>query len=312
VEANSSYTSLPWGDNQTPVANGTDANHYATLDHDSESNTDHAQFRQYSNTQGRFFSPDPYYGSYRMRNPQSFNRYVYAMNNPLARVDSLGLDDENGNPDENGVNDGGDGGSNGDSDGGSDGDDGGVYDNGNPTGDENGNPPAPLFVINVIEYDLVVYKFVHDGPLPWNAIPSFTSPSGGGGGGGGGGTGAPNNPIPWYKKKCVQNALLSGAGSVGIDAIGLIPEAGGVARVIGHQAGYVGVVADQLGHSVINAVGKSGSVVNTAANLTITPEGAMDAALTVAGFVPVLNDAAAVLSIGRDIYKTGRKISQCP
>jgi RHS repeat-associated protein len=92
VEANSSYTSLPWGDNQTPVANGSDANHYAMLDHDSESNTDHAQFRQYSNTQGRFFSPDPYSGSYDVGNPQSMNRYVYAANSPLGYIDPSGHD----------------------------------------------------------------------------------------------------------------------------------------------------------------------------------------------------------------------------
>jgi RHS repeat-associated protein len=87
-----SFTSLPWGDNQTPVANGSDANHYAQLDHDSETNTDHAQFRQYSNTQGRFLSPDPYSGSYDMGNPQSMNRYVYAMNSPLGNIDPSGLE----------------------------------------------------------------------------------------------------------------------------------------------------------------------------------------------------------------------------
>ncbi|MGA3335482.1 MAG: hypothetical protein ABSC62_15115 [Terracidiphilus sp.] len=77
------YTSLPWGDGPPSSAGSDlDANHYATLDHDTESNTDHAQFRQYSNTQGRWLSPDPYGGSYDASNPQSFNRYVYAMNGP--------------------------------------------------------------------------------------------------------------------------------------------------------------------------------------------------------------------------------------
>jgi RHS repeat-associated protein len=62
------------------------------LDHDSESGTDHAQFRQYGNTQGRFMSPDPYDGSYDPSNPQSMNRYTYAMNNPLSYVDPSGMD----------------------------------------------------------------------------------------------------------------------------------------------------------------------------------------------------------------------------
>jgi RHS repeat-associated protein len=94
-----SFTSLPFGDAQTTVA-GTDGDsyHFATLDHDPEDNTDHAQFRQYSNTQGRWLSPDPYAGSYDVSNPQSFNRYAYVLNNPLALVDRLGLDECSGAP----------------------------------------------------------------------------------------------------------------------------------------------------------------------------------------------------------------------
>ena len=87
-----SYISLPFGDGQGTSGADGDANHYATLDHDTETDTDHAQFRQYSNTQGRWLSPDPYYGSYDASNPQSLNRYVYAMNAPLSYVDTLGLD----------------------------------------------------------------------------------------------------------------------------------------------------------------------------------------------------------------------------
>jgi hypothetical protein len=53
---------------------------------------DHAQFRQYSNMQDRWMSPDPYEGSYDVTNPQSFNRYVYVGNNPLGLTDPSGLD----------------------------------------------------------------------------------------------------------------------------------------------------------------------------------------------------------------------------
>jgi RHS repeat-associated protein len=94
----SSYVSLPFGDGYTPnvsIPGGDQDNlHFAQLDHDSESTTDHAQFRQYSPTQGRWMSPDPYDGSYDATNPQSFNRYSYASNNPLGRVDPSGLVDE--------------------------------------------------------------------------------------------------------------------------------------------------------------------------------------------------------------------------
>ena len=65
------FKSLPFGDGQVVTGADTDADHYAMLDHDTETDTDHAQFRQYSNTQGRWLSPDPYHGSYKWRNPQS-------------------------------------------------------------------------------------------------------------------------------------------------------------------------------------------------------------------------------------------------
>ena len=42
--------------------------------------------------QGRWLSPDPYLGSMDLTNPQSFNRYAYALNNPLSFTDPNGLD----------------------------------------------------------------------------------------------------------------------------------------------------------------------------------------------------------------------------
>jgi RHS repeat-associated protein len=96
-------TSLPFGDAQTTFS-GADPNLYASLDYDSETNTDHAQFRQYNNTQGHWMSADPYYGSYDFTNPQSFNRYAYALDEPLSSTDPLGLDgDPPPPPPENGL-----------------------------------------------------------------------------------------------------------------------------------------------------------------------------------------------------------------
>lgn len=89
------FTSLPFGDLLTQTKTGgidTDASHFASLDRDTESYTDHAQFRQYSNTQGRWLSPDLYGGSYDFGNPQSYNRYAYVTNNPLDVADPLGLE----------------------------------------------------------------------------------------------------------------------------------------------------------------------------------------------------------------------------
>ena len=117
---------------------------------------------------------------------------------------------------------------------------------------------------------------------------------------------------PWYKNSCVTGALGKGALSVGIDSIGLIPEAGGVARIIGHQAGYVGVVADQAGSRLIGAVDATANTGRGLAGLTDTsPTGLASTGLTIAGFIPGLNDAAAVGSIGLDLFRTAKAIRAC-
>ena len=86
----SSSTFYPFGQE---AQSSTDTNRFrfATLERDAESGLDHAMFRQYSSTQGRWMSPDPYNGSYDFSNPQSFNRYAYVKNNPLSMVDPSGL-----------------------------------------------------------------------------------------------------------------------------------------------------------------------------------------------------------------------------
>jgi RHS repeat-associated protein len=98
----STYTSLPWGDGYTATVNTTGADqdngHFAGLDRDAESGTEHAQFRNYASAQGRWLAPDSYMGSYNLSNPQSMNRYAYVLNNPLSLIDPTGLDcgDSNG------------------------------------------------------------------------------------------------------------------------------------------------------------------------------------------------------------------------
>lgn len=86
-------TSLPFGDGAANVSGGQDNTFdgYTGLWNGGSSATNHAQFREYWNVAGRWLQPDPYSGSYDFRDPQSLNRYSYALNSPLSNVDPTGL-----------------------------------------------------------------------------------------------------------------------------------------------------------------------------------------------------------------------------
>jgi RHS repeat-associated protein len=59
---------------------------------DAESGLDYFGARYYASSMGRFMSPDPSGLAYaNPMNPQSFNFYTYALNNPLRFVDPSGL-----------------------------------------------------------------------------------------------------------------------------------------------------------------------------------------------------------------------------
>jgi RHS repeat-associated protein len=58
---------------------------------DAETGLDYFGAGYYSAAQGRFTSPDPVLSSARLWDPQSWNRYVYARNNPLRFIDEDGL-----------------------------------------------------------------------------------------------------------------------------------------------------------------------------------------------------------------------------
>ena len=64
---------------------------FTGYERDTESGLDFAQARYYANLSGRFTSPDPFSGSAKLIDPQSFNRYSYVGNNPVNAVDPSGL-----------------------------------------------------------------------------------------------------------------------------------------------------------------------------------------------------------------------------
>jgi len=58
---------------------------------DSETGLDFAQARYFSNVQGRFTSVDPLMASAKTGDPQTWNRFVFVLNNPLRYVDPDGM-----------------------------------------------------------------------------------------------------------------------------------------------------------------------------------------------------------------------------
>ncbi len=92
-----SWTSLPFGDNETALGTGTDAteHHFTGKEHDAESGLDYFQARYYQSQTGRWLLPDwsetpvpvPYAT---FANPQSLNLYTYVGNNPVNQVDADG------------------------------------------------------------------------------------------------------------------------------------------------------------------------------------------------------------------------------
>lgn len=67
---------------------------YTSKERDVETGLDYFGERYYSSTVGRFTTVDPLGASARLSNPQSMNRYVFVLNNPLRYVDPDGLKDQ--------------------------------------------------------------------------------------------------------------------------------------------------------------------------------------------------------------------------
>ena len=67
---------------------------FTGYERDGETGLDFAEARYLGCALGRFSSPDPLMASGKRGNPQTWNRYVYVLNNPLNIIDPLGLDGE--------------------------------------------------------------------------------------------------------------------------------------------------------------------------------------------------------------------------
>ncbi len=80
---------FPYGETDgTPPSDTKD--YFATYRRDG-TGLDYAWNRYYSPTMGRFTTADPYGGSQNPLNPESWNRYSYAGNDPVGKIDPAGL-----------------------------------------------------------------------------------------------------------------------------------------------------------------------------------------------------------------------------
>ncbi len=82
----------PYGEDKGTAAPN-DQMKFATYTRDSATGLDYAMNRYYSNSLGRFMSPDPYKVSAGPGDPQSWNRYSYTRSDPVNRVDPRGMSD---------------------------------------------------------------------------------------------------------------------------------------------------------------------------------------------------------------------------
>jgi RHS repeat-associated protein len=64
---------------------------FTQYERDTETMLDFAQARYFAAVQGRFTSADPFLGSGKAANPQTWNRFSYSLNNPLRYLDPSGL-----------------------------------------------------------------------------------------------------------------------------------------------------------------------------------------------------------------------------
>ncbi|MFN0141771.1 MAG: RHS repeat domain-containing protein [Pyrinomonadaceae bacterium] len=83
----------PYGEELVRTSYGTDSvrRKFTTYDRDNETDLDFAQARYNNSDFGRFSSPDPLMASAKTGAPQTWNRYIYVINNPLKYVDPTGM-----------------------------------------------------------------------------------------------------------------------------------------------------------------------------------------------------------------------------
>ncbi len=86
-----SFQHLPFGELLTSLSGDATEKHFTGKERDTESGLDYFGARYYGSNMGRFMSPDHPLIDQHPENPQSWNLYAYARNNPLINIDPTGL-----------------------------------------------------------------------------------------------------------------------------------------------------------------------------------------------------------------------------
>jgi len=81
----------PFGGNTNRTSNGAFQPRWFNTYERDNNGADEAMFRRYNRWWSRFDQPDPYDGSYDLKDPQSFNRFTYVKNDPVNLTDPTGL-----------------------------------------------------------------------------------------------------------------------------------------------------------------------------------------------------------------------------
>lgn len=274
----------PYG--ETLSSNTSDSFSYAGLTQDTEYGGDAATFRNYSTEQVRWTRPDPYDGSYDLSNPQTMNRYVYAMNNPLNNIDPTGLYyyDESGNflgsyPGEYYIEDDG------------------TMLIWNSSANKWESPEEYLGSGDTERLT---------NTLGFTGSGSLGIISGGYGGGAGVGT---TSSGPTYTKAqvCAASALMQGGGQTALDAAGMIP--GDNAAVTAFQVG-TGILSAGIA-AYNNSPPADGFLASVGAGLAAAESYSKNISFRGVEIVPVLGNAAAAVSTKRDLNAMGKDFDSC-
>lgn len=84
---------MPFGEDLTRQNYGSDTirQKFTGYQRDNETGLDFAEARYYNNSNGRFTAVDPLLASGKSTDPQTFNRYIYSLNNPVVLTDPSGM-----------------------------------------------------------------------------------------------------------------------------------------------------------------------------------------------------------------------------